>query len=1018
MAQNQNQSATQSIKMDSRKFLGALNDSAQARVAYFEDKIANMGKHAGKNYRLTALHAKNLFFEDVDANAFYVADHIRDKGDKVVISNIRQVDIVEEQKASLFSDSCLKLVSAIEENDQKGMGTAFRRMSSQRFSSRAVPFSGVVKSKDNVTRKITVAGKDLGEDVRNRLIGTIVESLRDKVIVENGQVVAGQFVDGEPVKLPVTKWASRKLVARRMRDAAVNAYWSEGFQKRVNHAARLVADGKISEAVSSVIPFLNENEEFTLLRRDQVQTLIENALAAKAVFNDQLATDTATLFYRTNMRVSRQKILDEWRSIARKAEHAVLAENVQILEAANSFEPAYDKFLTLIFEAFSNKDVAASALATTLSTLRDKTPKIKESNELSTKLNGLISRLSGKECDDAAIYEAEDLIATIQEELAAADSLSNFDMIPGDDTAMADTSGQGQGQGQPQIIINSPLIQIGGKSGAQGSAEDDLDLDADDQGEDELSALLGANDQEPATPAPAQQPAAAPAVPAPAAPGAQAPVNPFESRGTRKSINEMMVDHDDLPIEVRQVLDDVSLPISIEDLLDWSYDNLSASVASDYQREIYEYLLARGMIAGRADVNEGRDPYAISNGELGIAEGTRSMADYGAPVINDSTDVRQIVRIMGKLAQQHNLEGQQLTDNLTNMAEAAIKAVGLRIPEGRMNVAVGQCLEMFESEMPDFIKAKMKDRQDDSDENVEDDDEDCDVAEDQFKGPRMRRRGYRRSSYGSKDLKESVQWDQSQDDGVLGRMSGVGFIFDHGGDASLNPVILSEDGSVEIPIPEEIVESAYASAGLLDGDGSQFEGWLRGSLEQLRPIGEDEDMALAEAMATIKTNPDGSLSVEVTDDVDVQDMGDIGDESMDMAPVDSISPIASDDSDGEDSMPDFESLGDDDSNEDSEDADVGADDTDEDGGLEDLGSDEEEEDADESEDDDDVFEDKDVTEPKNSKYSKHVKGDLRDMPKPKLPKDSDDSLEGIGPDLKQDDGTGTKPPTAKPMSKQ
>lgn len=971
MAQNQNQSATQSIKMDSRKFLGALNDSAQARVAYFEDKIASMGKHAGKNYRLTALHAKNLFFEDVDANAFYVADHIRDKGDKVVISNIRQVDIVEEQKASLFSDSCLKLVSAIEENDQKGMGAAFRRMSSQRFSSRAVPFSGVVKSRDNVTRKITVAGKDLGEDVRNRLIGTIVESLRDKVIVENGQVVAGQFVDGEPVKLPVTKWASRKLVARRMRDAAVNAYWSEGFQKRVNHAARLVADGKISEAVSSVIPFLNENEEFTLLRRDQVQTLIENALAAKAVFNDQLATDTATLFYRTNMRVSRQKILGEWRNIARKAEHAVLAENVQILEAANSFEPAYDKFLTLIFEAFSNKDVAASALATTLSTLRDKTPKIKESNELSTKLNGLISRLSGKECDDAAIYEAEDLIATIQEELAAADSLSNFDMIPGDDTAMAGASGQGQGQ--PQIIINSPLIQIGGKSGAQGSAEDELDLGADGQDEDELSALLGANDQAPAAPAPAQQPAAAPAAPAPAAPGAgaQAPVNPFESRGTRKSINEMLMDdNDDMP---------------------------------DHQD----------------DVSEGRDPYAIFNGELGIAEGARSMADYGAPVINDSTDVRQIVRIMGKLAQQHNLEGQQLKDNLTNMAEAAIKAVGLRIPEGRMNVAVGQCLEMFESEMPDFIKAKMKDRQEGSDDNEEDDDEDCDVAEDQFKGPRMRRRGYRRSSYGSKELKESVQWDQSQDDGVLGRMSGVGFIFDHGGDASLNPVILSEDGSVEIPIPEEIVESAYASAGLLDGDGSQFEGWLRGSLEQLRPIGEDEDMALAEAMATIKTNPDGSLSVEVTDDVDVQDVGDIGDESTGMAPVDSISPIASDDSEGEDSMPDFESFGDEDESAlDSDDADVGADDTDEEGGLEDLGSDEEEEDTDESEDDDDVFEDKDVTEPKNSKYSKHVKDDLRDMPKPKLPKDSDDSLEGIGPDLKQDDGTGTKPPTAKPMSKQ
>ena len=82
MAQNQNPTASQSVKMDSRKFLGALNDSAQARITYFEDKIASMGQHAGKNYRLVALHAKNLYFEDIDANNFYVADHIRDKGNK------------------------------------------------------------------------------------------------------------------------------------------------------------------------------------------------------------------------------------------------------------------------------------------------------------------------------------------------------------------------------------------------------------------------------------------------------------------------------------------------------------------------------------------------------------------------------------------------------------------------------------------------------------------------------------------------------------------------------------------------------------------------------------------------------------------------------------------------------------------------------------------------------------------------------------------------------------------------
>jgi hypothetical protein len=80
----------------------------------------------------------------------------------------------------------------------------------------------------------------------------------------------------------VTKWAARKLVARRMRDAAQNAYWSEGFQTRIYGLAKLVNEGKIEEAVKSISTFLDEMEEFTLLTRAQTQTLVENTLAAKA----------------------------------------------------------------------------------------------------------------------------------------------------------------------------------------------------------------------------------------------------------------------------------------------------------------------------------------------------------------------------------------------------------------------------------------------------------------------------------------------------------------------------------------------------------------------------------------------------------------------------------------------------------------------------------------------------------------------------------------------------------------
>jgi hypothetical protein len=40
------------------------------------------------------------------------------------------------------------------------------------------------------------------------------------------------------------------------------------------------------------------------------------------------------------------------------------------------------------------------------------------------------------------------------------------------------------------------------------------------------------------------------------------------------------------------------------------------------------------------------------------------------------------------------------------------------------------------------------------------------------------------------------------------------------------------------------------------------------------------------------------------------------------------------------------------------------------------------------------------------------------MPTPKLPKPSQDKIEDLGPELKKDDGTGTKPPTAKKASKE
>lgn len=1064
------------VRMDSRKFLGTLNDSAQAKVAFFEDRIKQMGREAGHDYQLTALHAKQLYFEDAETGNYFIAEHSRDKGGKVNITNIRPVEIVEEEKQDLFNESCLRLVSAVEENDQKGMQAAFGRMKAQRFSGRVVPYSGYIKSRDGIIRKVNVAtGDSLNEETRTSLIKAIVEGLRDRVIVENGRVVSGHFRDGDEIKLPVTKWAARKLVAKRMRDTAANAFWSEGFQKRIRHTARLVSEGKIEGAVRSLTPFLDENEEFTLLTRGQAQTLVENALAANTIFNDNLCRDTATLFHRTNMKISRNKIIDEWRNIARKAEHPVLAENVQILEEATNFEAAYNKFLELIFEAISNKEVAAEALATTLQALKEKTPKIKESHDLSSKLDNLIVRLKQKDFDDAAIYEAEDLIATIQEELAATDTLQNFDQIPGDMGAdLEEPLDVGGGDaGQPVISINSPLIQVGGQSsagGAGGGEEDILPpeggeepalppeeepaLPPEEEGgnpEDELAAILGGG-------------------------GAGGGLGESARRRGR-SIKESRPQH----YEMKDEGDD-------DDPLGDTDDPM--------------------------DQVENADPYAIHKGEFDLSESNNIMMDYGAPVITDEKDLRKVVTIMGRLAKEHRLRGKALEENLFSMAQAGIKAIGLRIPQGRLNRAIEECVILFRENKPfpgaaePFGKKDSDTDADDGDssggsgkpwekgssssgnsgggsgkpwekgnsgsssggsskpwDDDDDDDDDGDdpfstwsdddegVAEDQYKSPRIRGRGFRKSSYAPRELKneainrekalnEGIYWGESQPDGVLGQFAGVNFIFDHGGDSDLKPVVLSEDGSVEIPIPENLYNSAFASAGIIEGDDSRFTQWLLNSIEQLRPISEEEDAAIAEAMATITTTPEGGISVEVSDDVSVGDAeGDMGmDDEYDaagMEPVDAVdTEMPGEEMPGEEmpgeEMPDYEGeMGMDDG------MGGGLEDDGMGGGMEDDGMGggmgggmkggmkggmgnmgDEEITGDYGEEEDDMIEDKDVTQPRSNKYTKHVKENPRDMPDHKPTKDTDDDLDEIGPDMKQDDGSGTKPPTAKSMSKE
>jgi hypothetical protein len=267
---------------------------------------------------------------------------------------------------------------------------------------------------------------------------------------------------------------------------------------------------------------LAENQEFTALNREQTKRLVENTLATRACFNQQLCNDTATLFWRTNLKVNRDTIIKEWRATARKASHPTLLENVSILERSANFEAAYDKFINLVFnEAVGPRDVQIHAYRTALKALKD-TPKIKESNELSGKIDELIERLEQPESDHAVIAEVEDLLAEVKNEMNALESLDDFDKIPGGaddeeslddlggDTDSVDLGGMGGKSGTTvnfNINISGDGVSTGGLEG--GAPDDDADLDdllgdketeeepdEESGGDEDIEKLLGGSDEE------------------------------------------------------------------------------------------------------------------------------------------------------------------------------------------------------------------------------------------------------------------------------------------------------------------------------------------------------------------------------------------------------------------------------------------------------------------------------------------------------------------------------------------
>lgn len=467
------------VEMDSRKLLAALNQSSQSKVALFENIISKLGSSAKQNWKLAALLPNQLYIEDVNSGEFYLADHSREKGGQINITNIKQVRVVEEQKQNLFGENCLDLVECIDSGDNKGLKSAFNRMASQRFTSRTIPTDGIVRTRDGVVRKIAVSEGIVEANYKSRIVQALSESVTNRVILENGRIISATIGSEAKIRLPINEWTVRKSVARSMRTVAENAHRSVGFQNRIKKMASLISEGNIKEAAEFMKPFLADKQEFCLLNYAQTKDLVGKALACNAIFNEKLCESVSNAFFSTNARANKNDIVRDWSKVAKKVGNSALLENVSKLAKAPNFAKSYNSFLNVVFEAVSPRDVTVDAYKTALKMLQG-TPKIQEAPELSSKIENLITKLSESEVDHSVISEVEDILAGAKSEIDANSKLDNFDQIetgagaPEAGAGPADPLGAAVSQAYPNITINAPLISIGG-NGAADAPDDGLD---------------------------------------------------------------------------------------------------------------------------------------------------------------------------------------------------------------------------------------------------------------------------------------------------------------------------------------------------------------------------------------------------------------------------------------------------------------------------------------------------------------------------------------------------------------
>lgn len=823
--QDARQSVTisESVTMDSRKFLSVFNNSAESQIKFFKESVEKLGAQNGSNWRLAATTNGRIFIEDVDTGEYLVADYSRQKGGRITVNNVRKVAVTEGEKNQHFEAAVTDLVESIQKNDPKALEGAYGRIVASRFRSKAVPNSGLVRTGDGVVRHVSVRADVMSEEVQDALVTTIVEELSDQVTITEGGI-SGTF-SREPFRLPVSPLMERRVVAWHARESARNAYWHASFQTLVESVAGQICNGTdgVRKAIPAVASYLQEQQEFNLLTRNQMEEVVGNALAAKGVFNETLAKDTATLLYKTGLKVNRADIVNAWRLTAKKADHPVMLENVSELEKASEadFGPIHDRFLNEVFMSEAVGETTRQGLANGLSMLKDK---ISDPNA-QQQIDELASKLQNPStADDQSVWDAMNLMAKTNQRMTA---MENFDQMPGADA-----------------------------------------LGAEEGGAPGVDAALGGE-----TPPVPEVPAA----PAPATGGAQTIININTGGGGAPQISntppapEAGPPSDDLA----GALDDINLEGGGEDQNDQGQGGTPPPPPDDQQPPLMQGLERDGIplneddqglldqamswldenVDGASAAPDEADNAAVAEGVdalLNTISGAKIDPDYGVKVLKEYV-LNQRVADVDKLVKQKNLKPDDLNEHLDELAGAALAGdQSLKDPK------------MMQKAKEELVGAYTTRQANAKRQAAGGSTGTPPVVENQYRSPltQLARRGLKKAAVNKLVTENKLQWIKREGKAVLGQYKGIAFVIEREQDPA---VLLNHDGSVEIPIPEGMVPGALYLSEMTDtaADADPFVEWLDSNIEQLRPLTESEEKLVSEAVAKLTVSPGTKVEIEV-----------------------------------------------------------------------------------------------------------------------------------------------------------